>query len=120
MMINDFESRGKLIFKECSEILISQFACASNLIGCAEIESFYAPYYCRCESDKEIRKLIYLKEHLEKLQKRKAPNFICEKCGETLLLNASEKGYFCFIPASQKSVFRSFRIGNIWYLCKFA
>lgn len=80
-------------YNNCPQIIIEQINMVHGFFRKgAEINSFYAPYYCEaCGKEQKI--------HLEasQVKNRKAPNKECPTCGETMDFDAIEAQYFSFL-----------------------
>lgn len=103
-LTRDFSKLGNLKYKDCSVTMIDQINMVPDTAQGASIDSFYAPYYC--ESDGcvgEVNMLIKRNEHEAELRKHQAPEFKCEKCGNTLDFDALEESYFLFISSDENS-----------------
>jgi len=93
-LIRDISELGKLTFTKCSVTMIDQINMVPDSLGKGHVESFFAPYYCQCGG--EVNRLINVKEHMDTLQSKQAPEFKCEKCSKTLEFDALEESYFLF------------------------
>jgi hypothetical protein len=97
-LIKDFSKLGKLIFKNCSVAMIDQINMVPDSVGSAEVDSFYAPYFCQSDScNTGYNRLINVKDCMADLLNRTAPEFKCDECGEVLDFDALEESYFQFV-----------------------
>ncbi len=93
-LIRDIGELGSLTFTKCSVTMIDQINMVPDSLGKGRVVSFFAPYFCNCGG--EVNRLIEVNEHAGSLQNKQAPEFKCEKCGETLEFDALEESYFLF------------------------
>lgn len=104
-LIRDFDGVGRLTFKNCSVSMIDQINMVPDSLGNAQIESFYAPYFCDSDScQKEVNHLIEVTRWQQFLNNKVAPQFRCETCNEPLQFDALEESYFLFANSSVKKV----------------
>lgn len=92
--VEGIPAEAKLIYKNCPQIIIEQMNMVHGFVKKgAEIESFYAPYYCEsCDNESKI--------HLKTSQvvDKKAPVVACPKCGASPMeFDAIEEQYFNFL-----------------------
>ena len=104
-LIRDISELGKLRFVNCSVTMIDQINMVPDSLGTGTVESFFAPYYC--EDHSEVNRLIVVKDHVEKITARTAPEMHCEDCKKPLEFDALEDSYFLFcgtdVPRSKAS-----------------
>jgi DNA-directed RNA polymerase subunit RPC12/RpoP len=92
------KTRGKyrVTLEKCSIPLIQQINMVSNLVGKAEIASFYAPYRCdNCHREVEI--LLSPASGLPTTVLSEAPNVLCSNCGNRLQFDDIPTDYFSFL-----------------------
>ena len=98
----DIAHYGHMLFRSCSVAVIDQINLIPDSIGTAHIESLYAPYYCECQG--EVSRLIQVKDSVDLLNKKQAPELNCDKCGKLLEFDALEESYFLFMNNSLPEV----------------
>ena len=92
--INDFKDLGHLIFRRCSVSVIDQANMMPDSLRGGTIESFYAPYFCKCGTEENC--LIEVEKNIKNLKNSVAPEFVCKECKEPLEFDALEESYFQF------------------------
>lgn len=91
--IEKIPEKTHIKYNNCPQIIIEQINMVHGFFRKgAEINSFYAPYYCeKCGKEQKV--------HLEasQVKNRKAPKMECPTCGEEMDFDAIEAQYFSFL-----------------------
>lgn len=93
-LVRDISELGSLTFTKCSVVMVDQINMVPDSLGKGGVESFFAPYFCGTHG--EVNQLIVVGEHVEQLENKQAPEFVCEHCSKPLEFDALEESYFLF------------------------
>jgi hypothetical protein len=90
--MRDLADVPTLLLEECSVPFLDQINIVPQMLGKAQVTSFYAPYYCP-NCDQEDTCLIDTKKHKSVLMQKRAPE-MTHHCGQIMEFDALEDSYF--------------------------
>jgi anti-anti-sigma regulatory factor len=96
-MLRSLEDRGVQVrMKRCSEAMIHQINMIVEAMGCAEVESSFAPYLCE-DCGYEGSMCLEVAANASQFRNMDAPQVPCPECNGTMEFDEIPARYFLFL-----------------------